>query len=172
MRDKGERDVLPENLSAIPPIFGPPSIKNTLMRFARASVGVFVGASSAAWGWAAVAADAAERHRDFVQAASSAQQTRMGVTSQLLFSPGSADDIISQTLCSGDVLLFSRRSTEPWASRMGPASTALSLACSGGRFDHCALIVIRGDGLPCVLEHTRSGVQLRRFDARVRLFIE
>ena len=140
------------------------------MRFARASVGVFVGASSAAWGWAAVAADAAERHRDFVQAASSAQQTRMGVTSQLLFSPGSADDIIAQTLCSGDVLLFSRRSTEPWASRMGPASTALSLACSGGRFDHCALIVIRGDGLPCVLEHTRSGVQLRRFDARVRLF--
>ena len=83
---------------------------------------------------------------------------------------GTTNDSISEELRQRDLVLFSRP-----CSMMRPCG---SLACLGTKltatasqimpYDHCAVVVLKRDGTPQLLEQTWSkGVQLRPYDLRI-----
>jgi len=82
------------------------------------------------------------------------------------FRQGSADDMVADSLRTGDVVLFSRK----WYNYHLP--TALLVKAQetfyGGEYDHSGIIVMKA-GTPYVLETTPiRGVQCRRFEERIR----
>jgi len=109
-------------------------------------------------GLGALAAHSAYVYRErTVRAPSSATQLR--------FSAGGEDDLVADSLRTGDLLLFSRDCALYCCA--GAAACEARKACGGSSFDHAAAIVcIRG--VPHVLEHCFSGTKLRRYDARIR----
>ena len=84
----------------------------------------------------------------------------------LHFSPGSQDEIISNSLKTGDLLLFQRDATLYFLP--GALICALRFYRSESLFDQAGVIVmIKGE--PCVLERSLSGrVQCRPYDARIK----
>jgi hypothetical protein len=92
------------------------------------------------------------------------ERTRAPSGRLLHFSPGSQDDIISDSLRTGDLLLFSRDCALYGCA--GAAACSLRQA-GGGAFDHAGVVVLLA-GVPHVLEEGWGGASLRRFDARVR----
>jgi hypothetical protein len=84
---------------------------------------------------------------------------------QLRFSAGGEDDLVADTLRTGDLLLFSRDCVLYCCA--GAAVCEARKACSGCSFDQAAAIVCLR-GVPHVLERTHSGAKLRRYDARIR----
>eukprot|EP00944_MAST-04C_sp_MAST-4C-sp1_P000193 g193.t1 len=83
---------------------------------------------------------------------------------------GSIDDKISESINTGDLVIFNRR-----CSLMNPCGAA---ACVGTKlastkskmidYDHCGVIIVRKDGTPHILEaNYSSGVVLRPYDQRI-----
>ncbi|CAM9294214.1 unnamed protein product [Ectocarpus sp. 12 AP-2014] len=90
---------------------------------------------------------------------------RRKAPAEVRFSIGSADDVLTEQLKTGDVLLFSRRWTQ-----MLPAGAALSVmkrSVFDSRFDHAGVVVADRFGTPHVAEVTYTGIKLRRFDERI-----
>lgn len=83
----------------------------------------------------------------------------------LQFIPGSDDENIADHLQTGDLVLFARDPT--LYAPLGAVVCAARKALTGTPFDQ-ASIIVRRRGTPYVLEHTFSGVKLRRFDHRLQ----
>jgi hypothetical protein len=83
----------------------------------------------------------------------------------LQFTPGSTDDMIADRLKTGDIVLFAR----DWTlyAALGAVVSVARVTFSGVPYDQAGVIV-RKQGVPFVLEHTFSGVKLRRYDHRVQ----
>lgn len=83
----------------------------------------------------------------------------------LQFSPGSADDVLSDNLATGDLILFSRDSKLYYL----PAAllSMLRKKTGGTEFDQAGMIVVIR-GIPHVLEQSSLEMKLRRYDARVK----
>lgn len=82
------------------------------------------------------------------------------------FSLGSADDIIQDNLCSGDVVLFSRR----WYRYHIPMAIAIKWYQTfyDTEYDHCGVIVQDKFGNPFLFETLPfAGCRLRPFDKRI-----
>lgn len=82
------------------------------------------------------------------------------------FRQGSADDMVADSLRTGDVVLFSRK----WYNYHLPTALLVKAqeAFYGGEYDHSGIIVMKA-GTPYVLETTPiRGVQCRRFEERIR----
>lgn len=82
------------------------------------------------------------------------------------FRQGSADDMVADSLRSGDVVLFSRK----WYNYHLPTALLVKAqeAFYGGEYDHSGIIVMKA-GTPYVLETTPiRGLQCRRFEERIR----
>ncbi|CAM9781084.1 unnamed protein product [Ectocarpus sp. 4 AP-2014] len=103
---------------------------------------------------------------------------RRKAPAEVRFSIGSADDVLTEQLKTGDVLLFSRRWTQMLARRkelsseacLSPAGAALSVmkrSVFDSRFDHAGVVVADRFGTPHVAEVTCTGIKLRRFDERI-----
>lgn len=83
----------------------------------------------------------------------------------LQFSPGSQDDVVSDRLRTGDLVLFSRDCFLLYAA--GACACAARQQFGGSEFDQAGVIVTR-KGIPYVLEQTFSGPKLRRYDHRIK----
>ncbi|CAM9507015.1 unnamed protein product [Chrysoparadoxa australica] len=81
------------------------------------------------------------------------------------FPVGSTDDIIAESLKSGDIVLF----TKNWRiqSPSVAALTYLKRQLYGCRFDHCGIIVADRFGVPHVAEVTGQGILMRPYDTRI-----
>jgi len=82
------------------------------------------------------------------------------------FAIGSADDLIQDNLCSGDIVLFSRR----WYRHHIPMAIAIKWyqTCYDTEYDHCGVIVQDKFGNPFVFEISPFlGCRLRPFDKRI-----
>ena len=91
------------------------------------------------------------------------------MSSDQYFAPGSTDEIISQHLRDGDVVLINRRCT----SLGNPFAAALCLMSKYGLsgegrqcWDHAA-IVVHDRGVPYLLEGGSEGVKMRTFEERL-----
>jgi len=86
------------------------------------------------------------------------------------FFAGSTDDTISDELKTGDIVFFSRP-----CSLMLPCGAAACLGTKAAAaaahvipYDHCAVVVLRNDGTPDLLEATwDQGAVLRPYDERI-----
>lgn len=93
------------------------------------------------------------------------KNTRKPKTSN--FYLGSADDLITNALQTGDLVLFSRT----WYKYYLPVGLMIQLyktiyQCD---YDHCGIIIINNKGIPYVLENTPFlGYQYRSFEERIR----
>eukprot|EP00752_Nemacystus_decipiens_P011811 g10480.t1 len=92
-------------------------------------------------------------------------QERQKAPAEVRFSIGSADDVLTEQLKTGDILLFSRRWTQMLPA--GAALSSLKKRAFESRFDHAGVVVADRFGTPHVAEVTYSGVKLRRFDERI-----
>ncbi|KAJ1404836.1 hypothetical protein B484DRAFT_457215 [Ochromonadaceae sp. CCMP2298] len=82
------------------------------------------------------------------------------------FQLGSADDLIGESLGSGDIILFSR----PWYKYHLPVGLMVASykALFGSDFDHGGVVVVNDVGVPYVLEKTPfGGVKYRPFEDRI-----
>eukprot|EP01041_Mallomonas_annulata_P010197 gene10197-21252_t len=81
------------------------------------------------------------------------------------FPVGSADDMISDSLKSGDLIFFKRR----WYNYHVPKAAVIKLhqVLFGSEFDHCGIIIQAPLGVPYVLELTDGGHKLTKFSSRV-----
>ncbi len=85
---------------------------------------------------------------------------------QTKFSPGSADDVIMDSLITGDVILFNRRWYE-YHLLVAIMVKAYELYY-GGMYDHCGVIIQNEKGVPLVYENTPfGGTKLRPFEDRI-----
>jgi len=92
------------------------------------------------------------------------ERSELPVGRRRLFSPGSADDVMSGDLKDGDLVLFARNCALYYPC--GAAACAATKALTGIEYDHAGVIV-RRKGTACVAEATFSGVRLRPFEERV-----
>jgi hypothetical protein len=112
---------------------------------------------------AAILASAVAAHSVYVQRLRAA-----GPTGRLLqFSPGSQDELVASTLQSGALVLFKRNCTT-YPGLAGVQCALDKWAAAPDAFDHVGIIVMQ-NGEPFVLERTYTGVQMRRYDHRVKL---
>jgi len=92
-------------------------------------------------------------------------ERRKSPTGRLLqFSPGSQDDLIADSLRTGDVVCFSRDCV---LYGLCGAAACVGRKAVGGVYDHVGVVYLV-HGVPHVLEYTPSGVKLRVYSARVR----
>lgn len=97
-------------------------------------------------------------------AAIEAQRYARGIEPE--FKQGSADDMLADSLNSGDVVLFNRR----WYTYHIPTAFLVKAqkAVFGGEYDHSGVIVMKS-GTPYILEKTPlHGVKCEKFEDRVR----
>jgi hypothetical protein len=89
----------------------------------------------------------------------------MSVASKDAFDEGSMEDMIMDSLHTGDVILFKRT----WHTYHAPQAALIWLyrAISGSVYDHAAVVVEDKMGIPFLLETSFSGVKLRPFETRV-----
>jgi hypothetical protein len=85
----------------------------------------------------------------------------------LLFTPGSQDDLQSDRLRTGDLLLFSRDCLLYGACGALACGARRALPGGDATYDHVAVVVLHR-GAPHVLEATHSGPALRPLPARIR----
>jgi hypothetical protein len=85
----------------------------------------------------------------------------------LLFTPGSQDDLQSERLRTGDLLLFSRDCLLYGACGALACGARRVLPGGDATYDHVAVVVLHR-GAPHVLEATHSGPALRPLPARIR----
>jgi hypothetical protein len=81
------------------------------------------------------------------------------------FSQGSADDILNDNLCTGDIILFSRK----WYMYHLPAALMIKFykTIYDCGFDHAGVVVMNM-GVPYVLETTPfGGIKYRSFESRI-----
>ena len=85
----------------------------------------------------------------------------------LNFTPGSQDDLASERLRTGDLVVFSRDCLLYGACGALACQARKVRGDGGAGYDHVGVVYLH-HGVPHVLERTHSGVQLRRLSARVR----
>jgi hypothetical protein len=82
-----------------------------------------------------------------------------------IFEVGSIEEQITDTVETGDLVLFSRR----WYNYIFPSALLITLEHrNGSQYDHVGVVVRDEMGVPHILENTMfSGYKLRRFDERI-----
>ncbi len=121
-------------------------------------INAFLGISSALSAYTAKVIYDQTEHKSFLEASENEHK--------LKFSPGSADELLQDSLKTGDLLLFSRR----WYRYHLPEALSIKLYQTflNTDYDHVGVIICDKYGEPSVLEKTYwGGYKLRPFSERI-----